>query len=287
MDGCDQDTKYTQQDTTSFSSRKRPKPKRTTQNISINTDEVDQEILISIEAAQNKLQVSNAEALKLEKLIRDAISQQEQLENYIAELETDNRRLQLHKDRASPRASTTENVLAYPLTSSDLRRNKNDEDEVARCHFADLFSANIADRMGRSPHRQGRSLNVDIGFRNDDLRRRGRAWKQAELRSYGPPPEHNVPADVPKRPVVPNRQQVDIKELKEQMNRLIMDGYAPPQISEVPLSGLTSTERVNTHRLAELEEALRQQREEVKDAKIRLKTLEEDPFVLYCRRTRE
>lgn len=291
MNGFEQDTKYTQQDTTSFSFRKRLKPKKTTHTIRINTDEVDQEIFSSIEAAQSKLEASNTEAKRLEQLIKDNILQQGYLERTIVDLEKENEKLRRGKERASPN-----------VRDKDRQENFYDTDwkrvpdvKAGKCHFTDLFSASIADRMSRSPHRQGRSIDVDIDFGDSDVKRREKAWMQAELRVPELPKE--TFSHVAGPPHAPTRQQVNIKELKAQMGRLIMDSYAPLQ-NKIPSQKKDKAEESsNNHgsneaniqfkRLSELEEALRRQKQDVDAAKARLKTLEEEPFVLYCRRTRE
>lgn len=278
-----EDTKYTQQDTTSFSYRKCIKPKRKTHIIGINTDEVDQEIFSSIEAAQSKLEASNTEAARLEQQIKDIIKQQKDLEGDIADLERENERLLRGRRKTSPRADAT----AHSFTSTVTGQKSNAEPKTARCHYEDLFSVNIADRMSRSPHRQGWSQDVYVDFKDDDVKRRERAWKQAEFRVPDLSKEVHAPVDAPHRHPPPNRQQVNIKELKAQMGRIIMDSYAPLQ--KMDKSGVSKNhdETQQTNRLAELEDALRKHREDMNAANIRLRALEEEPFVLYCRRTRE
>lgn len=282
----EQDTKYTQQDTTSFSFRKRVKPKRTTHTISINTDEVDQEIFSSIEAAQSKLEASNTEAERLRQQIEEIILQQDLLESCIADLERENEKLQQGKVRTSP-SSRDEDRRNTSFDSPSWQRKA--KINPGKCHFTDLFSANIADRMNRSPHRQGRSINVDIDFVDEDIKRREEAWIQAELRVPDLSREVSVPVVGPSH--TPTRQRVNIKELKAQMGRLIMDNYAPLQ-NKNKLQGSSNNHasqetNFQTNRLAELEDTMRRQKEEMNAAKARLKTLEEEPFVLYCRRTRE
>ena len=160
---------------------------------------------------------------------------------------------------------------------------------TGKCHFTDLFSANIADRMNRSPHRQGRAFDVDIDFVDEDIKRREKAWIQAELRVPDLSREVSVPVAGPSH--TPTRQRVNLKELKAQMGRLIMDNYAPLQnqdkFQDSSYKDGSQETNIQTNRLAELEETMRRQKEEMDAAKARLKTLEEEPFVLNCRRTRE
>lgn len=121
-----------------------------------------------------------------------------------------------------------------------------------------MFSENIANRMNNSPHRKKVPPSLEEFLRPTKP-------------EFKPKPEvHFTP-----------RKQTTIKELKAQMGRLLMDNYAPLHNKD----HTPDTANKETNRLAELESAMRQQRQEMNAAKSRLRTLEEEPFVLYCSRT--